>query len=287
MEHSVALLRVYLYSVKFTSDLCWLDCDLWTVSDVTHFHHRELKIEICDNPSVMASWFVSLSLLSEEVWSPFIAFLTHLDFCSEISVQKSKNLQFFSWVFSVSFKVHVGFLTKYLTSAIYSIHLRHFWCAWVSITFGDSSRARKTGNAQDSRHWYALFVQGQWMRRSTICPQEIDLLLTKIHLWELQLNQFNTSILNFVWSLLLRSHMCALTPAAVCQFEFSVTHKQCIFPKLVLSYSENILKLLSLNRYSLLALHLFTPLIFFPPKIIMRRKWHVNLIQQSVVLCLK
>lgn len=123
--------------------------------------------------------------------------------------------------------------------------------------------------------------------KSTICPQEIDLLLTKIHLWELQLNQFNTSILNFVWFLLLRNHMCALTPPAVCQSEFSVTHKQCIFPKLVLSYSENILKLLSLNCYSLLALYLFTPLIFFPPKIIMRRKWHVNIIQQSVVLCLK
>lgn len=61
--------------------------------------------------------------------------------------------------------------------------------------------------------------------------------------------------------------MCALTPPAVCQSEFSITHKQCIFPKLVLSYSENILKLLCLNRYSLLAHHLFTPLIFFPPKI--------------------
>lgn len=124
MECSVALLRMYLYNVKFISDLCWLDCDLWTISGVLSTSIAvELKIEICNNPSVMASWFISLSILSEEVWSPFIAFLTHLNFCSEIYVQKSKNLVF-SWVFSVSSKVHVGFLIKRLTSAMYSL----IWC---------------------------------------------------------------------------------------------------------------------------------------------------------------
>ena len=56
LECSVALLRMFLQSVKFTSDLWWLDCDLWTISAALSTSIAvELKIEICDSLSVMQS----------------------------------------------------------------------------------------------------------------------------------------------------------------------------------------------------------------------------------------
>lgn len=101
------------------------------------------------------------------------------NFCSEISVPNSKNskIHFFSWLFSFSSKVYIGFWIKHLSSAPYSVHLRHFWHVWVSIPSGDSSRNGKTESAQDSRHGYALLVRAS--RWSEEYLHETDLILTK------------------------------------------------------------------------------------------------------------
>lgn len=209
MEHSIVLLRMYLYSLKFASDV-WIGLWLWTITNVLPISITlELKIEICGNPSVMAYWFISLSLLSEEVWSLFTAFLTPLTFCSEFCVQKSKNFQF-----SLGYFLSVP---KYLWASLLNIRLQPYttfiWgiCDVLEAAFmlGVSSRDGKTENAEDSRLWYAWFIQGQQMSGRWQSAHR-NRFISNNGLWELY--QFNISILNIFRFLLLQTCMCALRP---------------------------------------------------------------------------
>lgn len=158
MEHSVALLRMYLY------------CDLWTLSHVVSTSISvELKIEICGNPSDVASWFISLSFLSEEFClQSFYCIPDSLGFLFWNFSLEIQEFTVFSWVFSVYSRIHVCFCIKHLASSIYNVHPRHFCCAWVSIML-DCSGTGKIKNACDSRHDLpSLFRDSRWVEECTL-----------------------------------------------------------------------------------------------------------------------
>lgn len=158
MEHSVALLRMYLYS------------DLWTLSHVVSTSISvELKIEICGNPSDMASWFISLSFLSEEFClKSFYCIPDSLGFLFWNFSLEIQDFTVFSWVFSVYSRIHACFCIKHLSSSIYNIHPRYFCCAWVSIMLDCSGTGKIESADCVYCHTLSLFRDSKWVEVYTL-----------------------------------------------------------------------------------------------------------------------